>query len=210
LCLANIAKAIEAPRIYTHESLPRGPSWVDVERLIASLNRDEGKDIRDRAIIILLSVYGFRAGEVSKLRLENVNWQQERILLTRSKQPNQHLYPLVREAGEAILLYLRKARPRTDHREIFLRALPPYQPLTPPGLSTIVRVRLKALGLTLPHYGAHSLRHSCATHLVAAGLSLKEIGDHLGHSNPRSTQIYAKVDLKGLMSVAHLSLGDLV
>ena len=60
-----------------------------------------------------------------------------------------------------------------------------------------------------PH-GAHALRHACATHLLEQGLSLKDIGDHLGHRNLNSTTIYAPVNLTGLREVANLSLAGLL
>jgi site-specific recombinase XerD len=59
---------------------------------------------------------------------------------------------------------------------------------------------------SLQHYGPHVLRHACATHLLAEGCSLKEIGDHLGHRDPEATRIYAKVDVAGLRQVADFSL----
>ena len=108
------------------------------------------------------------------------------------------------------LLYLRKARPQTARREVFLRLVPPFEPLTVPGLGTMVLGRLKSLDIKLPPYGPHALRHACASHLLAEGLSLKEIGDHLGHSDPRSTRMYAKVDLEGLREVARFDLGGLI
>jgi len=74
----------------------------------------------------------------------------------------------------------------------------------------VVKRRLHALGLQLPHYGAHVLRHACATHLLAEGLSLKEIGDHLGHVSPDTTRIYAKVDLAALRIVGDFSLEELL
>ena len=74
----------------------------------------------------------------------------------------------------------------------------------------MVSRRLHALGLTLPHYGAHTLRHACATHLLAQGLSLKEIGDHLGHQSPEATRIYAKVDLAALRMVGDFTLEGLL
>lgn len=210
LCSNNVADAIDAPTLYSQATLPKGPSWVQVRRLIASIGTTRPKDIRDRAIITLLAIYGFRVGEVCVLRLENLDWEREQIVVYRGKQGCEQLYPLVREAGEAILLYLQKARPRISRHELFLSRVVPFGPLTPEGMSTIVQRRLKALGVKLPHYGAHSLRHACATHLLAEGFSLKEIGDHLGHRDPRSTQIYAKVDLNGLREVALLDLGGLV
>ena len=59
-------------------------------------------------------------------------------------------------------------------------------------------------------HGPHALRHACATHLLEQGLSLKEIGDHLGHRHLNSTAIYASVNLTGLREVANLSLGGLL
>jgi integrase/recombinase XerD len=209
-CAPKIGDAIDAPRLYTLAGLPTGPSWDQVKQLIASFGQERLADIRNRAIIMLLAVYGFRNSEVCHLRLEDLDWERERILLSRTKQLRQHEYPLVREVGEAILLYLRQARPQTDRRELFLRLVPPFEPLTNGGLGTMVHVRMKALGFKLPHYGPHALRHACASHLLAEGLSLKEIGDHLGHHDPRATRMYAKVDLKGLQEVARFDLGGLL
>lgn len=209
-CAANIGEAIDAPRLYSLAGLPAGPSWTQVRQLITSIGREQPADIRNRAIITLLAVYGFRSSEVCRLRLEDLDWERELILLSRTKQRREHQYPLVREVGEAILLYLRTARPQSDRREVFLRLLPPFEPLTVGGLGIMVHLRLKSLNLKLPHYGPHVLRHACASHLLAEGLSLKEIGDHLGHSDPRSTRIYAKVDLEGLREVARFDLGGLL
>jgi len=209
-CAPNIGEAIDAPRLYTLAGLPAGPSWTQVRQLITGIGQEQSADIRNRAIITLLAVYGFRSSEVCRLRLDDLDWERELIHLSRTKQRREHQYPLVREVGEAILLYLRKARPQTDRREVFLRLLPPFEPLTVGGLGTMVYLRLKSLNLKLPHYGPHALRHACASHLLAEGLSLKEIGDHLGHSDPRSTRMYAKVDLEGLREVARFDLGGLL
>ncbi|MER9121216.1 tyrosine-type recombinase/integrase [Mesorhizobium sp. M0954] len=70
---------------------------------------------------------------------------------------------------------------------------------------------LAQLGIPVPnHHGPHCLRHACATRLVATGLSLKEIGDHLGHRSAYATRVYAKVDLTGLREVADFDLRGLV
>src|SRR5207237_10350810 len=171
-CAPNIGEAIDAPRLYTLEGLPAGPSWTQVKQLIAGIGQQQPGDIRNRAIIMMLAVYGFRSSEVCRLRLDDLDWERELILLSRTKQRLEHQYPLVREVGEAILLYLRKARPQTDRREVFLRLLPPFDPLTVPGLGTMVHTRLKSLNLKLPHYGPHAFRHACASLRLAAGLSL--------------------------------------
>lgn len=207
---ADLSGVIQAPRLYTHERLPQGPNWQDVQRLIANDAGDSSLQIRNRAIILLVAVYGFRAGEVCRLRLADLDWEKERIALRRPKQRKVQEYPLTQVAGEAILRYLREVRPRCMHRELFLSLRQPYRPLSVGGLSTMIRGRMQKLGIKAPHYGAHALRHSCATHLLAAGFSLKQIGDHLGHVSAAATCIYAKVDLSALRQVADLNIADLI
>jgi integrase/recombinase XerD len=209
-CRQGVAAAIIAPRIFRQERLPVGPNWDDVKRLVATAESGQSVDIRARALLMLLAVYGLRAGEVASLRLENFDWGDEVLQVSRSKSKRSRIYPLCRSVGDAVLRYLREVRPPSDHREVFLSLRSPFAPLTTSALGSMVRRRLHALGLTLPHYGPHVLRHACATHLLAQGLSLNEIGDHLGHRSPEATCIYAKVNLAALRNVADLSLEDLL
>ncbi len=126
--------------------------------------------------------------------------------MTRPKQRCTQQYPLDPEVGEAIVRYLKEARPRCHHRELFLTLHAPIRPLQPNCISPIVRSRIDALGIQVPRRGAHCLRHACARHLLAAGFSLKQIGDQLGHRSAAATRVYVKVDLDGLRQVAELDL----
>jgi integrase/recombinase XerD len=159
---------------------------------------------------MLLAVYGLRRGEVVALRLEDFDWEGEMLIVRHGKRQRPRSYPLCRSVGDAVLRYLREARPRSTCRELFLRLRAPLRPLSPVGLGCVVRSRLLASSVKSAHYGPHSLRHACASHLLAQGLSLKEIGDHLGHQSPETTRIYAKVDLVGLRAVANLDLEGLL
>jgi site-specific recombinase XerD len=208
-CTASIAAGIDGPRLFQHEGIPVGPSWPDVQRLIATTVGESARNIRDRAILILLATYGLRSSEVSGLRLEDVNWESEKLSITRPKQRRAQEYPLVSEAGESIVSYLQKARPRCAQREIFLTSKAPFHRLSQGALYHLVSTRLNALGIHVPRRGPHSLRHACGGHLLAEGFSLKEIGDHLGHRSAYATRIYAKVDLAGLREVASFDLGGL-
>jgi integrase/recombinase XerD len=154
-------------------------------------------------------VYGLRIGEVCRLTLDDVDWFNEKIRVRRLKNKRIQEYPLTAEVGNAILKYLRIVRPRGAGRVLFLRLHTPYGPMTTHGASSCISVLVRALGCRLPHYGPHSLRHACATHLLNKGFSLKEIGDHLGHRSPRSTQIYAKVERNKLVQVATPQLSSL-
>lgn len=209
-CGRTLADGIEGPRIFRDEALPSGPTWEEVQRLIASVNTDKPQDIRDRAILLLLAVYGLRSGEVVALTLEDLDWRQDILHVSRPKQRCKQEYPLVTEVGESILRYLQKVRPRVQSRSLFLTLRAPIRPLLSSSLHYIVTTRLKALNISGPRHGPHSLRHACATHLVAEGLSLKQIGDHLGHRSSSATRTYAKVDLAGLRQVADFALGDLL
>jgi site-specific recombinase XerD len=206
-CCSGLAQAIESPRVFSQASLPTGPSWEDVQRLLATTEGDRPADIRDRAILLLLAVYGLRAGEVRHLRLEDFDWEQELLSVTCPKTRQTRTYPLSRLVGDAVLRYLKEVRPRSVHRELFLALHAPIRPLR--ELWGIVAKRLRPLGVSIPHHGPHALRHACAAHLLAQGLSLKEIGDHLGHRDPDATRLYAKVDLVGLRQVGDFDLGGL-
>jgi integrase/recombinase XerD len=209
-CRSGLTAAIMAPRLYADEGLPKGPTWDDVQRLLASTEGDQPKNIRDRAIIMLLAVYGMRASEVRGLKLEDLDWEKEVIYLSRPKSRRRQSYPLSHTVGEAILRYLQHVRPRIYRKELFLTLKAPFRPVGGGVLYDLVSDRLRALGVSPPQYGPHSLRHACATRLLAEGLSMKEIGDHLGHRKTDTTRVYAKVNLAGLRQVADFDLGDLV
>lgn len=209
-CTRGLAAAIMAPRLYADEGLPKGPSWENVQRLLRSTEGDQPKNIRDRAIIMLFAVYGMRVAEVRALKLEALNWRKELICVTRPKSRRQQSYPLSYSVGEAILRYLKEVRPHVSYREIFLTLRAPIRPLGSGALYDLVSDRLLAVDASLKHHGPHSLRHACAVRLLAEGLSMKEIGDHLGHRKLDTTRVYAKVDLAGLRQVANFDIGGLL
>ena len=209
-CCKGLAAAIMVPRVYAQETIPAGPSRHDVQRLLATTEGNRPMDVRDRAILMLLIVYGFRSGEVRDLQLDDLDWEQELIRVRRSKTGRTQVYPLSRTVGDAILSYIRKVRPRTIHREVFLALNAPIRPVRRGTLGNIVASRLRPLGVSLLHYGPHALRHACATHLLDRGHSLKEIGDYLGHVRPDSTRLYAKVNVAALRAVADFSLEGLL
>jgi site-specific recombinase XerD len=119
-CSPAVAPGIEGPRVFKQEGLAVGPAWGDVERLILSTDGNTARDIRDQAILRLLATYGFRRGEVSRLRLDDVDWDHDRLVVRRPKQRGSQEYPLLPSVGDAIARYLQDARPKSPHREIFL------------------------------------------------------------------------------------------
>jgi integrase/recombinase XerD len=208
-CDPHLSAAIRCPRIYKQESLPFAPTWSDVQRMLASTSSDRRRDVRDRAILMLLAIYGMRAGEVASLRLDQVDWSLRVIRLFRLKRREAQAYPLIVSVSEALARYIDTVRPKTPHQEIFIGLHSPRRPLTRSGIYHVVSSRFLALGVHVAHQGPHTLRHACAARLISDGLTLKEIGDHLGHRSTSATSIYAKVNLPALREVGDFDLGDL-
>ena len=210
-CRPGLAAAIMSVHLFADEGLPKGPAWSDVQLLLANTKGDHPKDIRDRAIIMLFAVYGMRVGEVRGLRLEDLDWEKELIYLTRPKPRRRQSYPLSYTVGEAILRYLKEVRPRTSRREVFLTVKAPFRALSGGVAATMSSVIGCEPWVSLSRtMGRTRLRHACATRLLAEGLSMKAIGDHLGHRKADTTRVYAKVDIAGLRQVADFDLGGLL
>jgi site-specific recombinase XerD len=210
-CRSDLASAIELPRLYALEHVPRAPSVEEVGRLLEdTASSDDPVNIRDHAILSLLIYYGLRRGEVERLTLDDLDWVAETIHITRPKQRRAQCYPMSLPVGEAILRYLRLARPRCSHRALFLTIQAPFRPLSAPSITTMVRMRLTKQGVELNRRGAHCLRHACASQLLGAGFTLKQIADHLGHRSMDTTRIYTKIHLHGLRQVAEIDLGGLL
>jgi site-specific recombinase XerD len=208
-CRAGLAESIQSQRRYQMETLPYALDWADVRRLIATASGDAECDVRDRAILLLLAVYGLRRGEVAALRLDHIDRDGGRLQIWRLKRRQPQVFPLVPSVAQALGRYIDEARPRVRHAELFIRSRAPRAPISAAGIYSIVSRRLRVLRVQAAHLGPHALRHSCAAKMLADGLTLKEIGDHLGHRSTSSTMTYAKVDMAGLREVGEFDLGGL-
>lgn len=208
-CRAGLARGIVAPRFMADEAVPKGLRRGDVVRLLASAEGDRPADKRDRAILMLFVGYGLRAGEVGGLLLDDLDWENAMLRVRCPKPGRTHLWPLSLGVGHAILCYIREARPSGFGRSLFFTTRAPIRPLDRKALGKIVSDRLASIGIVTGRRGTHALRHAAAQHLLDQGASMKVIGDFLGHRDPSSTMIYAKVDLAALREVAALDLEGL-
>ena len=151
---------------------------------------------------MLLITYGLRAGEVSGLQLDDLDWTRE-VLRVRCPKPGRtHLYPLSCGVGQTILRYLREVRFGRPERRLFLTLKAPIRPVTREVIKGIISTRIDRLGITGKRRGPHALRHAAAQHLLDQGLSMKVIGDYLGHRSVAATSVYAKGNYSGKLSTA--------
>ena len=207
----QIVRLIKSPRISRYDDAPRGPEWRDVRRM---LNLDLGMkpaNLRAAAVAALCAIYAMRSGEVIALQVDDFDWTNEILTIRRAKGGRIQQYPIAFEVGEKILRYVKFARPqRSLCRNLFVTLKPPYRPIQSSSLWKMVADPLKSLGVSSNHYGAHSLRHSCATHLLRTGSGLQDVADFLGHRGLGSVSIYAKHDTRSLRQVAAFSLRSVV
>lgn len=197
-------------RSYSLSSVPNFISWDDVQRLLSVFNRETKSGKRNYLIILILSTYGWRLGELANLTLDNINWRNECITILHGKTKKMDTYPLLPEVGDAIIDYLKNARPQTTCRNLLMKMGPPIGPFkTSTGIGDVVRLAFHITGikpLTL-RLGGHVLRHSRAVNMIDHGVSFKAVGDILGHSVPDSTLVYTKVDLKRLKCATLETIG---
>jgi integrase/recombinase XerD len=179
-------------------SLPRALKPQAVAALLASCDTATLGGRRDRAILVLLARLGLRAGEVASLELDDLDWRAGEISV-HGKGSRRERLPLPADAGEALVAYLH-GRPRAGCRTVFLRLNAPAEGLTVAAVTAVVYRACARAGL--PRAGAHRLRHSAASAMLAGGATLTEVGQVLRHARLHTTAIYAKIDHAALQSLA--------
>lgn len=202
-CPSGLDEAIPSVAYWRLSSLPRYLQPTEVERVLASPDRQTPVGKRDRAILLLLARFGLRAGDVVQQRLADIDWQAATIRVC-GKNRQQTLLPLTQEVGDAIVDYLLHGRPPTASDHLFVRAIAPFRPFRDVhGISDVAKLALRRAEVDAPARGAaHVLRHSAATSMLRQGASLQDIATVLRHESVVSTQIYAKVDVLALQELA--------
>jgi len=198
----DLAAAVPIVANWSMPSIPRAIGADHIRQLLTSFDRRTAIGCRDYAIVLLLARLGLRSGEVAFLELDDIDWEAGQVSV-RGKRGQRTTLPLPAEVGEAIAAYLRRGRPRSTDRRVFLRSKAPIRGfLSQCAIGSIIRHALQRTGIQAPTTGAHQFRHALATQMLRHGASLTEIGDVLRHRSPQTTTIYAKVDLQALRTLA--------
>jgi len=151
---------------------------------------------------LCMSQLGLRSHEVAHLRLDDIDWRAGTIQIG-GKSRRTSVLPLPADVGRAIVAYLRRGRPTTSERFIFIRHfMPAGTAMTAHAIRAAIRKAFARTGYVLPCMGTHVLRHTAATRMVRAGATIKEVADVLRHRCIDTTALYTKVDLPRLAEVA--------
>ncbi len=200
---ADLSGAIPPVRDWSLAGLPKALKPEEVRAILSGCDRNTIAGRRDYAILLLLARLGLRGGEVSELTLDDFDWNAGIVNVSGKGQRREPL-PLPCDVGEAVAGYLRNGRPAgCPTRRVFVRLQAPQRGfVSSAAITEVVRRALARAQLDPPCKGAHLLRHSLATAMLRNGASLEDIGQILRHRHPETTQIYAKVDLEALRTVA--------
>lgn len=188
------------------ERLPSRWTPEELNALLSAVDRASPVGKRDYAILLLACRLGMRASDIRTLLLDELHWERGTIEFSQTKTGRRATLPLTEEVGHALIDYLRHGRPVSEHREVFLRCVRPYEPFAHGNkfYPIITKYRRRA-GIALrPDVarGMHSLRHTVATRLLEAEVPLETISDVLGHASLETTRVYARLDIAALRQVA--------
>ena len=198
---AGIEGAVPTLREWKHASLPRALAAEDVQRVLAAVDGTRPAGPRDRAILLLLTRLGLRAGEVAALTVNDIDWHDGSVRVA-GKGGRERRLPLPADVGAALVAALRSRPPTSPPAVIFVTAQPPYRQLVGPSVSAIAKRALQRAGVTVGRLGAHVFRHTFASQMVRRDVPMKTVSDLLGHARLETTAIYAKLDRETLATVA--------
>ena len=191
---------------YYYPPVPSVWDKEDVMHMLESIDRGNPTGKRDYAILLLVTRLGIRAGDITSLKLSDLNWQSKTIEIRQSKTKNTVTYPILNDIGWALIEYLKNARPISESPFLFIRMNAPYEAFgKDANLHNIITKYTRLAGIHVPKgkkHGLHSLRHTLASSLLEQGTPLPVISEILGHFNSKSIGVYLHTGIEGLRSCA--------
>jgi integrase/recombinase XerD len=195
----NPALSVRPPR--RSRPLPDVLTVEQVEALLGAPRGEAPRAVRDRALLELAYATGLRASELTGLRLEEIDLE-EGLVRCRGKRQRERIVPFGAKAKEALVRYLDGARGTLlrdrSERAVFLTRF--GRGFTRMGYWKLLRGYARGAGIE-QRVSPHTLRHSCATHLLEGGCNLRVVQEFLGHRSIETTQIYTHLDRNYLREV---------
>ena len=182
------------------EKIPSFYTSDEVRIIESSIERNTLIGKRSYAMLLLASRLGLRASDIAYLEFSNIDWQNNEIRLYQKKTGNPIVLPLLADVGNAIIDYLQYARPKSNSNRIFLSARAPYHPTPCSIVSCSINNIISSSGILTKRrrHGPHALRFSLASGMLSTGATLPTISEVLGHSSPKTSMQYLKIDLHSL------------
>ncbi|MBI2316608.1 MAG: tyrosine-type recombinase/integrase [Betaproteobacteria bacterium] len=196
--LMNPCEDMRLPKLEAR--LPRRVLSLKEARAVLNAPDTQRKvGIRDKAMLELFYSTGLRLGEMTRLTIHDVDPRHGLVRVNQGKGARDRVVPMGRKACDYAREYLKEVRSvwskeRRDERALWLSSKTPHLPLAACSIKQMVAHHGKSAKLSRP-LSPHVWRHTCATHLVAAGANIAHVQRLLGHRSLQSTQIYTRVSI---------------
>lgn len=200
--IAQRLDEIERPVSFRDELPPRALPWPLIRSFLRSIDRHDRTGWRDFVILHLMAHYGLRPGEITRLRVESIDWRKRTLTVEQSKTHSWLILPLDERTLRLLTQYVGKSHGDRSSGTLFVSACAPRRAMTKFGVSQMFRVRARRSGLPLANASAYSLRHSFAMRLFDRGVGIKAIGDLMGHHSIVSTAVYLRLQTEVLRKAA--------
>jgi site-specific recombinase XerD len=194
----DLAPFVVSRREYAQAKPPNFLRPQQIRKLFAGLTIGSGSDIQTYALVQLAYTMGLRPKEISRIRLHDICFSTQQIMIPRRKNTNPVELPMPEHTVKAVAAYVIAARPQSEYRHVFLTRLPPFRPMSP---NSVARHITKAMKKASLRSTAYWLRHTYAQNLLEAGCSIFEIKEMLGHDKIESTKLYLNVHIKLMRKV---------
>ena len=173
----------------------------EVLKVEQSISRSSNVGKRNYAMVLLCSRIGLRVSDVANLNFSNIDWENNKINLIQYKTGNPLTVPLLPIVGNAMIDYLRYARPKSMSDKVFLSCRAPYEELNGASVHAAISIVFKASKIEIEnrHHGGHALRFSLAQRMLDKSIPIPIISETLGHSELDSTRNYVRIDLLHLL-----------
>jgi integrase len=168
------------------------------------VSTSSARGLRDQALLVMMSTYGFGAGEVIRLQLEDIDWNAGTLMVVRPKTGVAFMLPLLPAVAKVLARYLRDGRPRsTPTRHVFVQMKMPFGPLSSSSaVRHIIVKHAKVAGIEAQYLGSHVLRHSNAARQLDVGTRPRVLSDLLGHRDSESVSAYVRIATDSLREIS--------
>jgi site-specific recombinase XerD len=200
----DLAESVIAPVQPKHERPRRALPWEDVQRLLRAVDTSSARGLRDHTLLVMMSTYGFGAGEAIGLQLQDIDWNASTLNVVRPKTGVAFTLPLLSAVAKVLARYLRHGRPpHTPTRHLFVQMKMPFGPLSSSSAVRHILIKhARVAGIDAPYLGSHVLRHSNAARQLNLGTRPRVLSDLLGHRDPESISAYVRIATESLREVS--------
>ncbi len=201
LTQTDLSHAVPSFSVWRNQNVIHTITEDEMLKMLSSCDQDEVAGVRDFAILLLLMRYGFRPIEIINLKINDIRWDEKKILI--QGKGKKSILPLESDTESALRRYIEHARPESKDHEVFIRTKAPFVRFSQSGaISSVVRHALDRCNLKPKISGARLLRYSAASNILNKGGTLQEVSELLRHTSINTSVRYTRLNLNRLKLVA--------